>query len=102
MRVVTAGPRMALYAKGRRRTLPPLRFGLGVLVHLLRHGREYDGVQWASFPYFSLLAAGPRAAGAGPHRRRVVQARCLHVPERAFCFSRLQRTGFGPGAFAAS
>jgi len=65
VKVVTAGPRMALYAKERRRTLPPLRFGLGVLVHLLRHGREYDGGQWASFPYFSLLAAGPRAAGAG-------------------------------------
>ena len=37
--------------------LPPLVFGLGVLVHLLRHGRRYDVVHTASFPYFSLLAA---------------------------------------------
>ncbi len=59
VRVVTAGPRMALYtASGRRRTLPPLVFGLGVLAHLLRHGRRYDVVHTCSFPYFSLLAAG--------------------------------------------
>src|SRR4029079_861656 len=31
VRVVTAGPRMDLYANGRRRILPPLRFGLGTL-----------------------------------------------------------------------
>ena len=42
---------------GRRRILPPLVFGAGVLWHLLRHGRRYDGVHTASFPYFSLLAA---------------------------------------------
>ena len=45
IRVVTAGPRMALYtAGGRRRILPPLVFGLGVFLHLLRHGRRYDVV----------------------------------------------------------
>ena len=59
VRVVAAGPRMGLYARsGRRRVLPPVVFGLGVLGHLLRHGRSYDVVHTASFPYFSLLAAG--------------------------------------------
>ncbi|MFN8224453.1 MAG: glycosyltransferase [Gaiellales bacterium] len=112
--VVTVGPRMALYTKdGRRRTLPPLRFGLGVLWHLLRHGRSYDVVHTASFPYFSLLATGV-ARRRGRYRVVVdwhevwtreywrsylgatagrigwwVQARCLRVPQRAFCFSRL-------------
>ena len=36
-------------------------FGAGVLSHLLRHGRHYDVVHTASFPYFSLLAAALRA-----------------------------------------
>ena len=58
VRVRTAGPRMALYTGGRRRIAPPLIFGAGVLAHLLRHGRSYDVVHTASFPYFSLLAAG--------------------------------------------
>src|ERR1700760_1631243 len=58
VRVVTAGPRMALYtASGRRRILPPLVFGLGVLWHLLRHGRRYEVVHVCAFPYFSLLSA---------------------------------------------
>ena len=57
VRVVTAGPRLKLYADGRRRILPPLVFGVGVLRHLLRHGREYDLVLTGSFPYFGLLAA---------------------------------------------
>ena len=58
VRVVTAGPRMALYtSSGRRRMLPPLVFGLGVLAHLLRHGRRYEVVHTCAFPYFSVLAA---------------------------------------------
>jgi glycosyltransferase involved in cell wall biosynthesis len=44
-------------ASGRRRIGPPLRFGMGVFWHLLRHGRGYDAVHCASFPYFSVLAA---------------------------------------------
>src|SRR5579863_8699597 len=57
--VRVCGPRMSLYAGGgRRRIAPPLVFGAGVLWHLLRHGRDYDVVHTASFPYFSLLAAG--------------------------------------------
>lgn len=58
VRVVAVSPESELYdAAGRRRTLPPLAFGAGVLAHLLRHGRRYDVVHTASFPYFSLLAA---------------------------------------------
>jgi glycosyltransferase involved in cell wall biosynthesis len=113
--VRAVGPRMALYDEGRRRILPPLVFGVGVLAHLLRRGRRYDVVHTASFPYFSLLAAGvlrPRmrfglvvdwhevwsraywsqylghvggAIGYG------VQLLCVRVPQRAFCFSRLHR-----------
>jgi glycosyltransferase involved in cell wall biosynthesis len=114
VRVVAVGPRLGLYTEsGRRRVLPPLRFGLGVLVHLVRHGRRYDVVHTASFPYFSLLAAGlARSRGGfrilvdwhevwtraywdeylGRLGGRVgwwVQQLCLRVPQRAFCFSRL-------------
>ncbi len=111
VRVVTAGPRMKLYTEsGRRRILPPLVFGLGVLWHLLRHGKRYDVVHTASFPYFSLLAAaavrrfrivvdwhevwsrGYWLEYLGPVGGRVghaVQALCLRVPQRAFCVSHL-------------
>ncbi len=111
--VVAAGPRMGLYARGgRRRILPPLVFGIGVLWHLLRHGRGYDAVHTASFPYFSVLAAA--AAGRRGRFPLVVdwhevwsreywseylgpagsfgwwvQALCARVDQRAFCFSRL-------------
>lgn len=113
VRVVCAGPRMALYTGPRRRVLPPLVFGAGVLWHLLRHGRRYDVVHTASFPYFSLLAAGlarPLARFSlvvdwhevwsrdywreylGPLGGRIgsaVQRLCARLPQRAFCFSRL-------------
>ncbi len=114
VRVVTAGPRMALYtAGGRRRILPPLVFGLGVLWHLLRDGRRYDVVHTCAFPYFSLLAAAlVRRLGAyrlevdwfevwsrhywldylgGPGGRvgALVQRLCARVSQRAFCFSEL-------------
>jgi glycosyltransferase involved in cell wall biosynthesis len=114
VRVVTAGPAMALYTgDGRRRILPPLVFGIGVLAHLLREGGRYEVVHTASFPYFSLLAA----AVLRPLRRYavvvdwhevwsrdywreylgrvggevgyLVQLLCARVPQRAFCFSRL-------------
>jgi glycosyltransferase involved in cell wall biosynthesis len=114
VRVIAVGPRMSLYGSGgRRRITPPLRFGLGVLAHLARHGRGYDAVHTASFPYFSLLAAG----ALKPLRRYrlvvdwheiwtreywreylgwlggaagwQVQRLCLRIPQRAFCFSRL-------------
>jgi glycosyltransferase involved in cell wall biosynthesis len=114
VRVRTAGPRMALYtASGRRRILPPLVFGLGVFLHLLRHGRRYDVVDTCAFPYFSLLAAAAlRPAGRfrlvvdwfevwsdsywreylGVARGRVgalVQRLCARVPQQAVCFSEL-------------
>jgi glycosyltransferase involved in cell wall biosynthesis len=113
VRVVTVGPRMALYTGGRRRIVPPIIFGIGVLRHLLRHGARYEVVHTASFPYFSLLAA----ATAGRLRRfrlvvdwhefwtreywleylgwskgrigSAIQDLCLRIPQRAFCFSRL-------------
>ena len=115
VRVVAVGPRMPLYAGGRRRIVPPLVFGAGVLWHLARHGRRYDVVHTASFPYFSLLAAGllRRVAGyglvvdwhevwsrvywreylgrAGGAMGNAVQAACMRFEQRAFCFSRLHR-----------
>lgn len=113
VRVVAVGPQMALYAGGRRRILPPLVFGLGVLWHLARRGRGYDVVHTGAFPYFSLLAAGlARRLGRyrlvvdwvevwsraywleylGGVRGRIgalVQRVCARVPQRAFCFSEL-------------
>jgi glycosyltransferase involved in cell wall biosynthesis len=114
IRVVTAGPRMALYtASGRRRIVPPLVFGAGVLAHLLRHGRRYDVVHTCSFPYFSLLAAAlvrpamgfalfvdwfevwsssywrDYLGGIGGRIGALVQRICARVPQRAFCFSEL-------------
>ena len=112
-RVVAVGPQMELYAGGRRRIRPPLRFGLGVFRHLRRHGADYDVVHTASFPYFSVLAAGAaqrrhrfrlfvdwhevwtRAywhdylGGLGGRIGWLVQQRCVRVPHTAFCFSRL-------------
>jgi glycosyltransferase involved in cell wall biosynthesis len=112
--VQAVGPRMDLYTEsGRRRILPPLVFGAGVLWHLLRHSRRYDAVHTASFPYFSLLAAGlaRRAGGYGlvvdwhevwtwDYWREylggvagavgwAVQRLCARIPQRAFCFSQL-------------
>jgi glycosyltransferase involved in cell wall biosynthesis len=114
VKVVSAGPRMALYtASGRRRTLPPLVFGLGVFLHLLRAGRRYDVVHTCSFPYFPLLAAAPLRplmgfrlvvdwfevwsrsywreylGAVGGRIGELVQRACARVPQRAFCFSEL-------------
>jgi glycosyltransferase involved in cell wall biosynthesis len=113
IRVVPVGPRMSLYANGRRRIAPPLVFGAGVLGHLALHGGRYDVVHTASFPYFSVLAA---AAARVIRRFRLVvdwhelwtrdywleylgsvrgrlahrlQRMCVRRRQRAFCFSRL-------------
>jgi glycosyltransferase involved in cell wall biosynthesis len=114
VRVVAVGPRMGLYtAYGRRRILPPLVFGLGVLWHLLRHGRRYDVLHTCAFPYFSLLAAATLRplmryrlvvdwfevwsrdywhdylGGAQGRVGALVQRVCALIPQRAFCFSEL-------------
>jgi glycosyltransferase involved in cell wall biosynthesis len=114
VRIVTAGPRMALYTdSGRRRILPPLVFGMGVLLHLLRHGRRYEVLHACAFPYFSLLAAAllRRAGGyrievdwfevwsdsywrdylggLGGRIGGLVQRLCARVRQRAYCFSEL-------------
>lgn len=113
VRVIGAGPNLALYTGDRRRLWPPLRFGLGVLWHLVRHGRGYDIVHTASFPYWPVLAAalvrplvGYRLVVdwwevwtlaywrdyAGTVTGTVgwlVQRACVRLPQRAFCFSRL-------------
>lgn len=113
VRVVAVGPRLSLYVAGRRRILPPLVFGAGVLAHLLLRGGRYDVVHTASFPYFSLLAAGilrplrrfrlvvdwhevwTRSYWDEYLGRRLgrigwwVQRLCVALPQRAFCFSRL-------------
>jgi glycosyltransferase involved in cell wall biosynthesis len=112
--VRVVGPRMRLYSSpGRRRVLPPLVFGAGVLWYLLRHGRRFDVVHTASFPYFSLLAAAMIRPLAGfrlvvdwhevwsrDYWREylgtalgaigwAVQLACVRLRQRAFCFSRL-------------
>jgi glycosyltransferase involved in cell wall biosynthesis len=113
---IAVAPGGRLYTrKGRRRIWPPIRVGLGVLVHLLRHGRDYDVVHTASFPYFSPLAAwfalrltrSPARlvvdwhevwgrdywrSYLGPLRGRLgfaVERLCIRLPDRSFTFSRL-------------
>ncbi len=115
-RTVAVAPGGGLYTRsGRRRIRPPLRFGLGVFFHLLRHGRRYQAVHSASFPFFSLLAASlalwltrSRArlivdwhelwglaywqSYLGPVRGRIafaIQGVCLRLPDSSFTFSRL-------------
>jgi glycosyltransferase involved in cell wall biosynthesis len=104
---------MELYAEGRRRLLPPLVFGLGVLWHLLRKGSRYDVVHTGSMPYLPLLAAVAlrrfrryrlfvdwievwtraywreyvgRVAGEIGWR---IQYRCARTRHRAFAFARI-------------
>ncbi len=114
VQVISVGPRMGLYTDdGRRRVGPPIMFGLGVLWHLLRHGRRYDAVHMCSFPYFSLLAAAVARplgryelavdwfevwsdaywreylGGIGGRVGAVIQRLCARVRQRAFCYSAL-------------
>jgi glycosyltransferase involved in cell wall biosynthesis len=114
VRVLAVGPRFDLYtSSGRRRIWPALRFGFGVFLHLLRHGRRYDVVHTAATPFFALAAIGVLR-----RRRRYrvivdwhevwtrsywqqylgrvlgwvawrIQRACTRIPHRAFCFSRL-------------
>jgi len=67
VKVVGLSPRSPLYThSGRRRIVPPLRFGIGVLAHLLRNRRNYDVVHTCSFPYFPMLLASVVARVGGP------------------------------------
>jgi glycosyltransferase involved in cell wall biosynthesis len=115
-RTIAVSPGGGLYtASGRRKIGPPLRFGLGVFVHLMRHGRSYDAVHSASFPFFSLIGAALALRLTGSRARLVVdwwelwtldywrsylgrvggrigyaiQSFCTRLPDRSFAFSRL-------------
>lgn len=114
VRVVAVSRADELYGAGGNRLVgPPLRFGRGVLGHMLRHRDDYDIVHTCAFPYFSVLAAG--AAGVRPlfvdwfevwsseYWRRylgglgglggmAVQRACAVVPQHAFTYSRLHAT----------
>jgi len=116
VRVVVVSRAEPLYGPDGNRTIgEPLRYGWGTLGHLLRHGRDYDVVHMASFPYFSVLAAAAARplgryalvvdwhelwsarywseylGGAKGRLGLAVQRLCARVPHRAFCFSRLHR-----------
>jgi glycosyltransferase involved in cell wall biosynthesis len=102
-----------VYDEERRTLGPPVRFGVAVWRHLARHGRRYDVVHTAAFPYFPLLAAAAARRRGGyrifvdwyevwtlAYWRRyagfvvgtagwLVQRACVRRPHRAFCMSRL-------------
>lgn len=126
VRVVDVMGRADLYDEdGRRRILPPVRFGLGVLAHLIRHRRSYDAVHTCSFPYFSLLGTRLALLGtsttigvdwfevwsddywrsylgaAGGRAGSAIQRLCVHLTPSAFVYSelfdqRLRRLGQTP------
>ena len=108
-------PAMELYAEaGRRRILPPLVFGLGVLgappaprpplrrgphgvVSLLlaaaasapRAASAASG-WWSTGTRCGAASTGSSTSGAvGGRIGNAVQALCMRIPQRAFCFSRL-------------
>jgi glycosyltransferase involved in cell wall biosynthesis len=112
--VMAVAPGGAFYTgSGRRRITPALRFGRGVLRHLMSEGARYDVVHTASFPYFSLLAAALARRRhrfcivvdwfevwsreywreyLGPLAGRVgfkVQRRCIRIQHQALCYSQL-------------
>ena len=110
--VIAVGPHLTLYSEGKRRIWPPIRFGLGVFGHLLWHGGRYDRLHMASFPFFSLLAAGilkplyRYRIGVDWHEvwtpqywreylggvgwiGTAIQRLCARVPQQAYAFSRL-------------
>jgi len=124
VRVVSVSGGRRLYTRtGRRKLSVPLRFGLGVLVHLLRHRRDYDVVHVCSFPYFSLMAArlacsrgGPALvtdwlevwsdgywrAYLGPIAGRIgaaIQRVCIRLTPSAFVLSQLSATGLRKAGF---
>ncbi|MCW3014787.1 MAG: glycosyltransferase [Solirubrobacterales bacterium] len=114
VRVIAVSRDEPLYGPDGNRTIgEPVRFGAGVLKHLLDHGKDYDVVHTVAFPFFSLLAAGAarRRGGyrilsdwyevwspeywkqyvGGPQAivARTIQRACARVRQDAFVFSRL-------------
>lgn len=114
IRVIAVSREEPLYGPdGNRRIAQAIRFGGGVLRHLARNRGRYDVVHTASFPYFSLLAAGlarmrdpyrlvvdwhevwtlgywqEYLGGAGGRVGYLVQRACARIPQQAYCFSRL-------------
>lgn len=108
------GKRRPLYDdEGKRRIGPPLFFGWASLRWLARHGRQFDVVHTASFPFFSMLALAVVRPFArftvacdwhevwsaeywreylGPIGGRIgwlVQWLCARVPQRSYAFSEL-------------
>jgi glycosyltransferase involved in cell wall biosynthesis len=88
------GGRELYTPSGRRRILPPLRFGLAVALHLLRNRRRYDIVHTCSFPYFPLISASLARAAGGP----VVVTDWVEVWPRAYWRGYLGRIGGAAGA----
>jgi glycosyltransferase involved in cell wall biosynthesis len=113
-KTLAVAPGGKLYTRsGRRRIVPPVRFGAGVFWHMLRHGRSYDVVHSASFPYFSVIGAAFALAIVRSRARLIVdwfevwsrdywveyigrlggrvgyfvQARCARVADQSFTFS---------------
>lgn len=113
---IAVSPGGELYVRsGRRRIWPPLRFGFGVFVHLVRNAHRYDAIHCTSFPYFSVIGAwlalrlrGSRARllvdwhevwgreywlrYLGPVGGRIgnlVERICARLPDQSFTFSRL-------------
>jgi glycosyltransferase involved in cell wall biosynthesis len=113
VRVLGLAPAGKIYDDERRTLGPPLRFGFAVARHLAHHGRDYDVVHLASFPYFPVLAAAAvrRRGGYGivvdwhevwsrTYWRRyagvgtgtvgwLIQRGCIRVRQHAYCMSRL-------------
>jgi glycosyltransferase involved in cell wall biosynthesis len=112
--VIAVSPDEELYGPdGNRRIDQALRFGRGVLGHLLRYRGAYDVVHVSASPFFGLLATGvARRAGGyqvaadwhevwsdsywrtylGPAKGRVavgVQRACARIPQVAFCSSQM-------------
>jgi glycosyltransferase involved in cell wall biosynthesis len=71
VQVVAVSGATDLYDRvGKRRLLPTLRFGCGLLRWLLRNRQQFDVVQVASFPFWSVFAV--RLALLGTQTRVVV------------------------------
>lgn len=114
VRVLAVSRAEPLYDEaGHRRIGQALRFGWGVLCHLVRNRRAYDVVHVSSFPYFGVLAARVALLGAtarmvvdwheiwsaaywreylGPIKGsagRAVQRLCIRASPTAFVFSEM-------------